>query len=462
MFCEIKMKCFIYIIKYDKMTIAMIISCDTIVHIIYNAERELRLMKKKYLAVILAACMAFSMTACGKGDNSQSEENGEKQSASADDKSSDDKSSDGDDAKSTVKPAQPTVALNYNLSDYVKLGDYSKIEYKAYLTDVSDKEIMDELEADISSNNLCEEVDRKVKEGDYVVISFEGTMNGKTNDNLKGTSQTLKIGSDSYIPGFEDGLIGHKKGDKVTLDLTFPKDYSATDYAGKPVTFKVTIEAVKQMPEITDKFIKKNFGPDSTLASAYGWSTLDEAKKSLKSSIESTKKSDAENYKLQDVMDALLEKCTFKDLPEDFVEEYYNSNIDYYQNYADYYSKMYGSEMTLEDYAAYAFGISLDELKDMCKKYAQESVKQDIALWAIAEKEGIKLTDKDYEEQVNKLFEQYKDKAGYTKSSQFVEANGGEDTVKLRLRVLAARDWVLENAKQTGTYSDRSKKDGKK
>lgn len=462
MFCEIKMKCFIYIIKYDKMTIAMIISCDTIVYIIYNAERELRLMKKKYLAVILATCMAFSMTACGKGDNSQSEENGEKQSASADDKSSDDKSSDGDDAKSTVKPAQPTVALNYNLSDYVKLGDYSKIEYKAYLTNVSDEEIMDELEADISSNNLCEEVDRKVKEGDYVVISFEGTMNGKTNDNLKGTSQTLKIGSDSYIPGFEDGLIGHKKGDKVTLDLTFPKDYSATDYAGKPVTFKVTIEAVKQMPKITDKFIKKNFGPDSTLASAYGWSTLDEAKKSLKSSIESTKKSDAKNYKLQDVMDALLEKCTFKDLPEDFVEEYYNSNIDYYQNYADYYSKMYGSEMTLEDYAAYAFGISLDELKDMCKKYAQESVKQDIALWAIAEKEGIKLTDKDYEEQVNKLFEQYKDKAGYTKSSQFVEANGGEDTVKLRLRVLAARDWVLENAKQTGTYSDRSEKDGKK
>lgn len=456
------MKCFIYIIKYDKMTIAMIISCDTIVYIIYNAERELRLMKKKYLAVILATCMAFSMTACGKGDNSQSEENGEKQSASADDKSSDDKSSDGDDAKSTVKPAQPTVALNYNLSDYVKLGDYSKIEYKAYLTNVSDEEIMDELEADISSNNLCEEVDRKVKEGDYVVISFEGTMNGKTNDNLKGTSQTLKIGSDSYIPGFEDGLIGHKKGDKVTLDLTFPKDYSATDYAGKPVTFKVTIEAVKQMPKITDKFIKKNFGPDSTLASAYGWSTLDEAKKSLKSSIESTKKSDAKNYKLQDVMDALLEKCTFKDLPEDFVEEYYNSNIDYYQNYADYYSKMYGSEMTLEDYAAYAFGISLDELKDMCKKYAQESVKQDIALWAIAEKEGIKLTDKDYEEQVNKLFEQYKDKAGYTKSSQFVEANGGEDTVKLRLRVLAARDWVLENAKQTGTYSDRSEKDGKK
>lgn len=408
-------------------------------------------------------CLAFSMSACSLRDYVSEKLNGSEETSESDDskeEDSDKKDSDkgnntDETTDDTAKKVEPTVALNYKLSDYVTLGKYKEVEYKAYSTEVTDEEVEKKMNSYIQSLGLLVDVDREIKNGDYAVITFAGTMNGKEDGNLAGTSMTLGIGTGQFIPGFEEGLIGHKKGEEVSLDLTFPDDYGAKEYAGKPVTFKVSIEKVQKLPAVDDAFMKKNFGDDSEVKDQYGWNTVKEANEAITSDIKRTKEELADDYKLQDVVDAIINDCKFETLPEDYVDEYYNSNIDYYQGYADYYSQTYGTEMTLEQYANTVYGVSLDALKEQCKEYAIESVKQDIALFAIAEEEKIEITEEDYNSKVEELFSSYKDSAGYTESSQFVEANGGEDTVKLRLRILAARDWVIEKSVQNGTYTER-------
>lgn len=342
-----------------------------------------------------------------------------------------------EDADDTVPP---TVALQYieKLAGYVTLGEYEGIEYEPYDTTVTDDDVINYLESSVASYGLLNKVDRAVKEGDYVYINFTGAIDGENDDNLSsGYQQTLKIGSGDYIEGFEEGLIGHKAEETVVLNLTFPDDYDNSDYASKDVVFTVELVAVNEMPELTDEFINTNFGDDSD--NALGWDSLDAAKADIRQELEDAAKQTAESYDTQSILDSLVNDSTFTDLPQDYLDEYYDNYIDYYQQFADYYS------MSLDDYCS-IYGITVEELQSECEEMAQLSVEQDIALWAVAEAEGIELTDDEYENRVNEAFEEYKDIYSYTDASEFVENNGGEDTVKYRLRIIMAREWIVEKA----------------
>lgn len=384
-------------------------------------------MKKRCLAILLAAGMVLSMAGCKDKDDvaeepakgSQTDENGT------------------EDADDTVPP---TVALQYieKLAGYVTLGEYEGIEYEPYDTTVTDDDVINYLESSVASYGLLNKVDRAVKEGDYVYINFTGAIDGENDDNLSsGYQQTLKIGSGDYIEGFEEGLIGHKAEETVVLNLTFPDDYDNSDYASKDVVFTVELVAVNEMPELTDEFINTNFGDDSD--NALGWDSLDAAKADIRQELEDAAKQTAESYDTQSILDSLVNDSTFTDLPQDYLDEYYDNYIDYYQQFADYYS------MSLDDYCS-IYGITVEELQSECEEMAQLSVEQDIALWAVAEAEGIELTDDEYENRVNEAFEEYKDIYSYTDASEFVENNGGEDTVKYRLRIIMAREWIVEKA----------------
>lgn len=387
-------------------------------------------MKKRCLAILLAAGMVLSMAGCKDKDDvaeepakgSQTDENG---------------TEDADDTDDTVPP---TVALQYieKLAGYVTLGEYEGIEYEPYDTTVTDDDVINYLESSVASYGLLNKVDRAVKEGDYVYINFTGAIDGENDDNLSsGYQQTLKIGSGDYIEGFEEGLIGHKAEETVVLNLTFPDDYGNSDYASKDVVFTVELVAVNEMPELTDEFINTNFGDDSD--NALGWDSLDAAKADIRQELEDAAKQTAESYDTQSILDSLVNDSTFTDLPQDYLDEYYDNYIDYYQQFADYYS------MSLDDYCS-IYGITVEELQSECEEMAQLSVEQDIALWAVAEAEGIELTDDEYENRVNEAFEEYKDIYSYTDASEFVENNGGEDTVKYRLRIIMAREWIVEKA----------------
>ena len=150
---------------------------------------------------------------------------------------------------------------NYDLSEYVKVGDYKGLEYKKVSVSVSDDEVQDKIKS-----NLEEKAETKtlksgtVKDGDTIDISYEGKVDGKTFDKGSADNQSITIGQTPFIDGFTDGLIGKKVGSKVKLNLTFPKDYSEKDLQGKDVVFEVTINSkqVEEVPEYNVDFVKKN------------------------------------------------------------------------------------------------------------------------------------------------------------------------------------------------------------
>lgn len=413
-------------------------------------------MKKKYLAVLLSTGMILSMTGCDlfKKDKDKDDDKKTEQTSENGSQTEESGTEEGD-LSDVVKKMEPTVALDMldSLADCVTLGKYDGIEYKTYETNVTDEEVMEDIKEQAAGGEFFTEVDRAAKKGDHTYITFTGTIDGKSDDNLssKGESTHLELGSGAFIPGFEDGLVGHKKGETVVLDLTFPDDYMQADYAGKDVQFTVNIDSVKELPEINDAFIKEHFGKTAKDDPTYGkeWNTLEDAKKEVKESLISQKESQVENYQIQDIVSALIDGCEFKDLPQDYVDEYVNSSIEEYEQYATAYN------MDPKEFIKMYFGVSYEEFEEQCKSYAKECVKEDIAMWAVAKKEGIELTDEEYEKRINELFDTYKTQYGYDEVSQFVETNGGEDTVKFRLTLILAREWLVEHAVENGSYADR-------
>lgn len=422
-------------------------------------------MKKKYLAILLAAGMVLSMSGCKNGDDKeetkQTQENG---SESNDDKNSDNEGGDegeASDGQAVIQPAEPTVALDMldELESYVKLGKYIGIQYGVYSTDVTEDEILDSIRTLCVQGEFLDKKDKKIEKDDVAYIIFTGKIDGKSDDNLSSGGQEipLEIGSNSFIPGFEDGLIGHKEGDEVVLNLTFPSDYNNSEYANKKAEFTVNVKSVKVVPEFTDEYINKSFGKkaedlgedeDSTYAK--GWTTLDAAKKEIEKQIKGTKESNAEGYKTQDIVSTLIYDAKFEELPKDYVQEYIDQSMKEYETYASNYS------MELEDFIQGYFGTSLDKFKEQVEDYAKEYVKEDIAMWAVAEAANIELTDEEYEKRTDELFEGYKDSYGYKEKSEFVENNGGEETVRYRLRLIIAREWIIEHAKAGEKYTDRA------
>ena len=173
-------------------------------------------------------------------------------------------------------------------SKYVELGDYKGIEYTREVAEVTDTQIQSQVDSLLSSLTETTEVtDRPIEEGDTANIDFVGTMNGEEFDGGSGEGFDLEIGSDSFIDGFEDGLIGHSVGEKVSLDLTFPENYQSEDLAGKDVNFAVTINSisVKTTPELTDEVVKENTDYD----------TVDAYKDSVRKDLEKQAEEDADS-----------------------------------------------------------------------------------------------------------------------------------------------------------------------
>lgn len=413
-------------------------------------------MRKKYLAVLLAAGIALSFTGCkddaDKEENTQTEQNGDKDSNKDD-------SSDAADATEEKAP-EPTVAITMldKIADCVELGKYKGVEYQTFAAEVTDKEIEENICKKLSNGQFYKEVKEVAKNGDFLSINFTGTIGGKSDDNLSsgGSDTILELGSGQFIPGFEDGLVGHKAGEEVVLDLTFPKDYQNADYAGKDVQFTVNITKVNRIPELTDDYIKECFGKkadelgeDDDSTYALGWTTLKDAKEAVKKDIEESNKNNAENYKTSDIVSSFLYDAKFKNLPQEYIDEYYKSSITEYESYAAMYS------MEMEDFIQGYFGVSYDEFKEEALEYAEECVKEDVAMWVLAEKENITLTDEEFEKRTDALYKSYASSYGYTDVSQFINNNGGEETVKFRLRLIMAREWLVDNAVEKGTYKDR-------
>jgi len=290
-----------------------------------------------------------------------------------------DVSADGFTFKATV-----TVKPEASIKDYKGL-QVAKTEVK-----VSAADIKAELKPYIDRASRLVSVERKAKKGDTAVIDFEGFKDGEPFQGGKGENYSLELGSGSFVPGFEDQVIGMKAGDEKDLDITFPEDYTP-ELAGAQVVFKVKVHEVKekQEPEVDDEFAKD----------VSEFDTLDEFKKDLGEKLKARRQEQADREFEEAVITALLEKLECE-VPQAMVDYRADKMLE------DYANRIQSQGIGFEDYLR-MMGLSLDDMKAQSKTAAERAVRSDLALEAVAAAEGMEIPDSEVDEEIANLAKQY-------------------------------------------------------
>ena len=312
---------------------------------------------------------------------------------------------------------------------YIKLGDYTglTVEYTCEQTEVTEEDKEAALIAGLE--DLATEVeDKKYKAimGDTVNIDYTGLRKGKEFDS---GNYDLELGSGSFIDGFEEGLVGAKTGDKKTLKLTFPDPYENNpDLAGKAATFKVTVNSITHVPtwdEVDDALIAEKTEDE--------YKTVEEYKEGIISDLESSLEDAILNKKMTAAWEAVLDNSKIKEYPEGEVEAIVKEMEEYYTEYA----AMYGLEL---DAFIEESGSTKEEFDKNALEAAQREVLSNLAAEAIASKENLEITDKEYKEGVKKYTEMY----GYETEKDFIE-EAKEETIREELLKEKVQKFVVEN-----------------
>ena len=320
-----------------------------------------------------------------------------------------------------------------NLDDYLKVGKYKGIEAEKVQVKVERAELADAINADIDAAAKEKDLKKgdKVKEGDTVNIDYVGKVDGKEFEGGSAEGYDLELGSGSFIDGFEEGLIGHKVGDKgIKLELAFPPNYSQEDLQGKDVVFTVKINSAKRTvkPEYNDEFVKTLGDYDNTK----------EYEKAVEKRLKKQKTEEADNTQKTEIWSQALSNTEVKKYPEDVVAHYVSA----FDEQTDYYAEQYGMERA--DFIAQYYGASDEEtFKKQLKDYAETLVKQEMLLEYIADKEGITYTD----EEAEKLLQDIESQGYDEESVQRETGRTMNQYVHIELLYEKVLDFLQENAK---------------
>ena len=268
-------------------------------------------------------------------------------------------------------------------------------------------------------------VDRQAKKGDTVVIDFEGFMDGKPFDGGKGENHSLELGSNSFIPGFEDQLAGVKAGDEKDVNVSFPEDYHASELAGKPAVFKVKVHEVKekQLPTVDDEFAKD----------VSEFDTLDAFKKDLADKLTKRREEQAERTFQAAVMEQVVSNMEV-DIPDAMVEFEADNMVN------DMAQRIQSQGIPFDQYLS-MMGMNMNMMHEQAKAAAMERVRRDLALGAVVEAEHITVSDEDVEAEYKRLAEEYHMELDQVK--QAVEA----ENLRKELSVKKAEQVIYDSAK---------------
>ena len=354
-------------------------------------------MKKMIIALVLCISMALPLAACG---NKESTDESSTTAAAGESEGQ----SEAEEETETETEEDPYIyAFEYDLTDYVKLCDYKGLEYTAADTSVTEEEVQSYIDYILDASASAEQItDRAAADGDTVNIDFKGTIDGEEFSGGSSQDYQLTLGSGSFIEGFEAGLVGVTPGETVTLDLKFPDDYFQEDYAGKAVKFETTLNYIEGdtiKPEWNDDFAK-SLGIE-------GVGTADELKAYLKKNIEDDKASSA-SYTIQsELLDAVVSKSEIVEYPEMAAEtesgaaesgetESGAAESSETESGAAESSKTESTESQSAaetDPDAYFKETYGQSIEDYCKK----SVREMMIICAVAQKEGIEITDENFD-----------------------------------------------------------------
>lgn len=358
-------------------------------------------MKKKICIAILAVCMA--MTAAGCGNDIIDTETSKKEAG-----------------KKTL--SETRLVSVENLEDYITLGEYKGLELSNQVGLVTD----DDVDAQIAENlaGAAKEVSDSIREGDIATINYVGTRNGETFDGGIANNYDLTVGEGHMIEGFENGLIGMKKGETKELNLTFPQDYGEADLAGQEVVFMVTVQKVRRGGELSDEWVKENTD----------CSSVDEYRESVKAQLEEEAQNNALELMKNDAWQMVSNSSEVLEYPETDLK----NAVDEYKKQLERYAQQ--ADMEFDEFLA-SQEISQKEFEEQCDTYAKLKLKQNMIIQAIMDAEGLSLED----EESLKIQEELIKSTGSGDLAGLIDKYG-QGNVDETIGLLRVENFIVENA----------------
>ncbi len=319
------------------------------------------------------------------------------------------------------------------LKPEVKLGKYKGVKVDKEVITVTEEEVAAEIEKERENNARTIEVEgRAVEDGDIATIDFEGFVDGVAFEGGKGENYPLTIGSGSFIPGFEEQLIGKNKDEEVDVNVTFPEDYHAEELKGKEALFKVTVKEVKtkELPEVDDEFA----------AEVSEFETLAEYKEDIRKKLTEKKEKEARNAKEEAVITAIIEDSAME-IPDAMLETQQRQIVD------EFTQRLQMQGISLEQYFQFT-GLDAEKMLEQAKPQADRRIKSRLVLEAIVAAEKITVSDEDYEKEIERMAEVYN-----MEKDKVREMLGENETAKKQfmddLAITKAADFVVSQAKET-------------
>ena len=310
----------------------------------------------------------------------------------------------------------------------VTLGAYEGVEVPKTEINVTDEEVDAEVDKEREKNSRTTTVeDRGVENGDMIKLDFDGSVDGVAFDGGKAENYDLTVGSGSFIPGFEEQLVGVKAGEEKEVKVTFPEDYHAKDLAGKEAVFKCKVNEikVKELPEANDEFAQD----------VSEFDTLAEYKEDLKKKLTERKEAAAKNAKEAAAVEAAVANAEM-DIPDAMVDG------QVIQMANDFARRIQSQGLTVDQYFQFT-GMTAEKLMDQMKPEALKRIKNSLVLEAIAAKENFEIAEEKIEEELKKMSEAYKMEVDKIKEAL---GESGLDQMKAELKIQAAVDFIRDKA----------------
>lgn len=329
-----------------------------------------------------------------------------------------------------------TLKIIITVEPEATIGEYKGLKAPRDVVSVTDEDVDAEMRPYINRATHLETVDREAKMDDTVVIDFEGFENGKPFEGGKGENYELKLGSHSFIEGFEDQLVGIKADEERDIDVTFPENYGEKKLAGKPVVFKVKCHEVKESvkPVLDDEFAKD----------VSEFDTLEEFKEDLRKTIEQRREDQAEKNFENALMKKLADNCTVE-IPESMKE--YRAD----QMIQDYANRIQSSGIGFDQYMQ-MMGLTKEKMRESAKEGAEAQIRTELALKAVAKKENIEVTEEDRSAEYEDLAKKYN--IDVEKVKEVVKVDQLDEDILIR----KATNFIIENA-QVEEPSEKDEKE---
>ena len=307
----------------------------------------------------------------------------------------------------------------------VEISSYTGLEVEKEAVEVSNEDIMKDIDATRERNSRMLTVDnRAAQDGDEATIDFEGFLDGVAFDGGKGEKYPLVLGSGSFIPGFEEKIVGKNVGEEFDIDVTFPEDYGAENLAGKAVVFKIKLHElkVKELPELDDEFVKD----------VSEFNTVDEYKADIKAKLTERREKAAESKLENALIDALVANTTVE-IPDCMIQQEIDTQV------RDFEYRISSQGASIDMYFQYT-GMTMESFRENLKPEAEKSVKVRLALAKVAKSEKIKALKKDIEAEYKKIA------SGYNVDVETVKSSIPEDSISEDIVLRKAVDFIKENA----------------